>query len=56
MSSTYLSDMTLIVPELILVGMSLALLLGASRLQNSTLATNGTILAGLGVGNSVIAR
>ena len=48
MSSTYLSDMTLIVPELILVGMALALLLGANRIQESTLSTNGTILAGLG--------
>ena len=48
MSSTYLSDMTLIVPELILVGMALALLLGANRIQESTLSANGTILAGLG--------
>ncbi|MCS5563733.1 MAG: NADH-quinone oxidoreductase subunit N [Oleiphilaceae bacterium] len=56
MSSTYLSDMTLIVPELILVGMALALLLGANRIQESTLPTNGTILAGLGAILAVLCK
>ena len=42
-----MSDVILLVPELILTGMALALLLGARRIQKTSLALAGTLLAAL---------
>src|SRR5438552_1757647 len=42
-----MSDLILLIPELILVGMSLAILLGARRLQNTAWAATGTVFAAL---------
>ncbi len=47
MSGAALSDLALIVPELILVGMALALLLAARRIQRAPVAAVGTVLAAL---------
>ena len=47
MTPVSITDLALLIPELILVGMALALLLGASRIQTATLATAGTVLAAL---------
>ncbi len=41
------SDLALLIPELILVGMALALILSARRIQRSPVATFGTVLAAL---------
>src|SRR5262245_47982724 len=43
-----MSEMALLVPELILVCMSLALILAARRIQKTFVATFGTVLAALG--------
>ena len=42
-----LSDLALLIPELILVGMALALILAARRIQTTPLAAVGTVLAAL---------
>ena len=42
-----LSDVALLIPELILVGMALALILAARRIQTTPLAAVGTVLAAL---------
>jgi NADH-quinone oxidoreductase subunit N len=42
-----ITDLVLLIPELILVGMALLLLLGASRIRTATVATAGTVLAAL---------
>jgi NADH-quinone oxidoreductase subunit N len=42
-----MSDLTLLVPELILVGMALALILAARRIQKTSVAAIGTVLAAL---------
>ena len=47
MNSVTLSDLTLLVPELILVGMSLVLILAARRTQETPVALIGTFLAAL---------
>ncbi|MCH8879952.1 MAG: NADH-quinone oxidoreductase subunit N [Planctomycetes bacterium] len=41
------ADLALVIPELILVGMALALILAARRIQRSPVATVGTVLAAL---------
>ena len=43
-----MSDLTLLVPELILVGMALALILVARRIQKTPVAAVGTVFAALG--------
>ena len=50
MSGAVLSDLALVVPELILVGMALALLLAARRIQRTHVAAVGTVLAALAAG------
>jgi len=47
MTPVSITDLVLLIPELILVSMALVLLLGASRIQTATLATAGTVLAAL---------
>ena len=42
-----MSDLTLLIPELILVGMALALILVARRIQKTPVAAVGTVLAAL---------
>ena len=42
-----LADLALLVPELILVGMALALILTARRIQKTPVAAVGTVLAAL---------
>ena len=42
-----LSDLALLVPELILVSMALVLILAARRIQRTPLAAVGTVLAAL---------
>ena len=46
-SSATTADLALLIPELILVGMALALILSARRIQRSPAATVGTVLAAL---------
>ncbi len=50
MNGTNFSDLRLLLPELILVGTALVLLLAARRIQTAPLATAGTILAALAAG------
>ena len=45
MTPVPITDLALLVPELVLVGMALALLLVASRIREAGLATAGTVLA-----------
>ena len=40
-----LTDLALLIPELILVSMALALLLGASRIRNASMVTTATVIA-----------
>ena len=47
MSGVTISDLALLVPELILVGMALVLLLAARRIQKTPVAVVGTVLAAL---------
>ena len=47
MTPVTLSDVALLIPELILVGMALALILAARRIQTTPLAAVGTVLAAL---------
>ena len=47
MNGATLSDLGLLVPELILVGMALALILAARRIQRAPVAVIGTVLAAL---------
>ena len=47
MTSVPITDIALLIPELILVGMALLLLLFASRIRTATVATAGTVLAAL---------
>ncbi|MDA2932903.1 NADH-quinone oxidoreductase subunit N [Acidobacteria bacterium AH-259-D05] len=47
MNSVNLTDLVLLLPELILVGMALALILGARRIQKASLLAAGTVLAAL---------
>ncbi len=47
MTTVTLSDVALLIPELILVGMALALILAARRIQTTPLAAVGTVLAAL---------
>jgi len=47
MNRATMADLVLLVPELILVGMALALILAARRIQRTPLALIGTILAAL---------
>ncbi len=47
MNGATLSDLALLVPELILVGMALALILAARRIQRTPVAVAGTVLAAL---------
>ena len=47
MTPVTLSDVALLIPELILVGMALALILAARRIQTTPLAAIGTVLAAL---------
>ena len=47
MTPVTLSDVALLIPELILVGMALALILAARRIQTTPLAVVGTVLAAL---------
>ncbi|MFP6650000.1 MAG: hypothetical protein VB817_11085, partial [Pirellulaceae bacterium] len=47
MTSVPITDIALLIPELILIGMALALLLVSSRIRNATHATAGTVLAAL---------
>jgi len=47
MTTVPITDVALLIPELILVGMALALLLVASRIREAGLATAGTVLAAL---------
>ena len=47
MNGATLSDLALLVPELILVGMALALILAARRIQRVPVAVVGTVLAAL---------
>ena len=47
MPSVPITDLALLIPELILVGMALLLLLFASRIRTATVATAGTVLAAL---------
>ena len=50
MNGAALSDLALIVPELILVGMAAALLLAARRIHRTPVAAVGTVLAALAAG------
>ena len=50
MNGVTLSDLALLVPELILVGMALALILTARRIRNTPVAVIGTVLAALAAG------
>ena len=50
MNGATLSDVALLVPELILVGMSVALIVLARRIKNTPIAATGTVLAALGAG------
>ena len=50
MNGAALSDLALIVPEMILVGMAAALLLAARRIQRTPVAAVGTVLAALAAG------
>jgi NADH-quinone oxidoreductase subunit N len=45
MNGTNFTDLALLLPELILVGMALALILSAHRIRTAPLATAGTVLA-----------
>ena len=45
MNGTNFTDLVLLLPELILVGMALALILSAHRIRTAPLATAGTVLA-----------
>ena len=47
MTPVPITDVALLIPALILVGMAFALLLGASRIRKAGLATTGTVLAAL---------
>ena len=47
MTSVPITDIALLIPELILVGMALALLLVSSRIRKATHVTTGTVLAAL---------
>ena len=47
MNGATISDLALLVPELILVGMALALILAARRIQRTPVAVVGTVLAAL---------
>ena len=47
MNGATLSDLALLVPELILVGMALALILAARRIQRTNVAVIGTVVAAL---------
>ena len=47
MNGVAISDLGLVVPELILVGMALALMLVARRIRRSPIAAVGTVLAAL---------
>src|SRR5260370_6540889 len=42
-----MSDLALLIPELILVGMALALILAARRIQRTPVAVVGTVLAAM---------
>ena len=46
-TSATVSDLALVIPELILVGMALALILAARRIQGAPVAAVGTVLAAL---------
>jgi len=46
-TSATVSDLALVIPELILVGMALALILAARRIQGAPVAAAGTVLAAL---------
>ncbi len=50
MKSVVISDLALVVPELILVGMALALILLARRIRRGPVAAVGTVLAALAAG------
>ncbi len=47
MNGANMTDVGLLLPELILVGMALVLILAARRIQKAQLATAGTVLAAL---------
>ncbi|MGH8060054.1 MAG: NADH-quinone oxidoreductase subunit N, partial [Candidatus Entotheonellia bacterium] len=47
MNRAFMSDLKLLVPELILVGMALALILAARRIQRAPVALVGTVVAAL---------
>ena len=46
MNGANLTDLALLVPELILVGMALALILAARRIQSAPWVAAGTVFAG----------
>ncbi len=50
MNGATASDLALLIPELILVGSALALILAARRIQRSPVAMVGTVLAALAAG------
>ena len=50
MNSPTISDLTLLIPELILVVMALTLILAARRIRRSNVAVVGTVLAALAAG------
>src|SRR5216684_1859845 len=46
-ASDHMSDLALLIPELILAGMALALILAARRIQKTPVAVVGTVLAAI---------
>ncbi len=54
MNGATLSDVALLVPELILVGMALALIVFARRVRNTSVAGTGTVIAAVAAGISSV--
>ena len=51
MNGANVQDLALLLPELILIGTALALILAARRIQKTSLVAGGTVLAALAAAN-----